>query len=75
VVRTVDLPETFKRRLLAGSRAFPPEDCGGLGGYEDCVKVVRGDPDVEDEETLREWLGDWHPERFDLEATRRAFDR
>ena len=35
-----DLKERFQRRLTDGGRAFPPEDCGGLPGYEDCVRVI-----------------------------------
>lgn len=67
-----DVPESFHRRLLDGGRAFPPEDCGGMWGYEECVRVVRGGEDPEDR---REWLGDWDPDAFDLETTRRRFDR
>ena len=37
---TTDLPETFERRVLGGARAFPPEDCGGIPGYEDCVRLA-----------------------------------
>jgi pRiA4b ORF-3-like protein len=70
----VELPETFKRRLLDGAGAFPPEDCGSLPGYEDCVRVANGEK-VQDREDLEEWLGDWKPERFDLEETKREFDR
>ena len=67
----VESGERFHRRLLGGARAFPPEDCGGVPGYERCVEVARGG---EDDEGLREWFGDWEPERFDLDAARRAFD-
>ena len=67
----VESGERFHRRLLGGARAFPPEDCGGVPGYERCVEVARGG---EDDEGLREWFGDWDPEGFDLEAARRAFD-
>jgi hypothetical protein len=66
----VESGERFHRRLLDGARAFPPEDCDGVAGYERCLEVARGE---EDEDGLREWLGDWEPERFDLEAARRAF--
>ncbi|MGH8897220.1 MAG: IS1096 element passenger TnpR family protein [Egibacteraceae bacterium] len=66
-LRATDLPERFHRRLLDGGRAFPPEDCGGLWGYEKCVRVACGG---EDPEGRREWLGDdWDPEVFDLEST------
>ena len=37
---------------LAGKRACPPEDCGGLGGYEHLLEVIR-DPDHEEyQETI-----------------------
>lgn len=63
---------SWKRRLLDGARAFPPEDCGGLGGYEDCVATAGSDDDPHE---LKEWLGDWDPEHFKLVATKRRFDR
>jgi hypothetical protein len=68
----VDLkwPETFGRRLLAGQRAFPPEDSGGLGGYEDCVEIATGKR--KDPERL-EWLEEWHPEKFDFKESERLF--
>lgn len=76
LVETVSVPGRFVRRLEAGARAFPPEDCGGIPGYENCVSVATDKPSdaVEDPEGLREWLGDWHPERFDLAAATRAFE-
>lgn len=69
--RIVELPERFDVRLLDGARAFPPEDCGGISGYERCVEVFSGG---EDEDNLREWMGDWDPECFDLEATSKLVD-
>lgn len=74
----VELDERFHRRLVDGARAFPPEDCGGIGGYEQCVAVARGQAPEEawvDVEHLRTWMGDWDPERFDAHATRAVFDR
>jgi hypothetical protein len=55
---------------LDGARACPPEDCGGIGGYEDIVKMV-ADPKFEPEngprEELMEWLGgEYDPEAFNL---------
>jgi hypothetical protein len=74
----VELPERFKRRLVGGQRAFPPEDCGGIWGYERCLVAVGalkadGFDETEIEET-REWLGDWDPEACDLEAAKKDFD-
>ncbi|MFH1619257.1 MAG: hypothetical protein ABIG11_05065, partial [bacterium] len=47
--------------------ACPPEDCGGLGGYADCVKVATGKlvPDEDDDmHRLVVWLDGWKPEEF-----------
>jgi pRiA4b ORF-3-like protein len=76
VLDVLSLPQQFVRQLLAGERAFPPEDCGGIPGYENCVAVALCEPadDVEDVEDLREWLGDWHPDRFDLARVKQEFD-
>ena len=74
----VDHEERHKRKLLGGARAFPPEECGGMSGYERCVAFVktgkdpRHDPDEPDALGVR--LGRWDPERFDLEAVRKKFD-
>lgn len=75
--KRVSLPESFKRRLLDGRRAFPREDCGGIWGYERCVAVLRGNiaEDDGDAEELKVWMGNWTPEAFDLEATKREFGR
>ncbi len=75
VRQVVELHENFKRRLLDGARAFPPEDCGGVWGYDSCVRVARGDRSAEDFEDRQEWLGDWEPEQFDLARTKKVFDR
>lgn len=70
--RVAKLPQRFHRRLVDGARAFPPEDCGGLPGYEDCFHVAGGG---DDPEGLSGWLGGWDPERFDLDRVRGLFDR
>ncbi len=53
---------------IDGARACPREDCGGVSGYERFIEILKGneDPWGEDREGLKEWLGDWEPERFDL---------
>lgn len=72
----VSLEETFSRRIVDGARAFPPEDCGGVPGYEDLVAVVSGEQAAHhDTEDLLEWAQGWDPEVFDLAALRQAFDR
>ncbi len=68
--------EKFHHRLLAGERAFPPEDCGSVPGYYRCVEVLEaGQNDPDDDVDLLEWIGNWRPDAFDLEAVKAAFDR
>ncbi|MGF1523219.1 MAG: plasmid pRiA4b ORF-3 family protein [Leptolyngbyaceae cyanobacterium] len=53
---------------LEGQRACPPEDCGGVWGYEEILEQL-GDPDAPDYEDLLEWVGgDFDPEFFPIEA-------
>jgi len=74
--RIVTLKASLRRRLLDGQRAFPPEDCGSYPGYERCVAVARGARLTKDEQEcdLKRWLGDWNPERFELQAMKKHFD-
>ena len=53
----------------------PPEDCGGLWGYEELLEAL-GDLEHEDYEHYRGWVGeDFDPERFDLKAVNMAMRR
>ncbi len=74
--RRVSLEERCCRRLLAGRRACPPEDCGGAAGYHRMASIVETgvDPWGEDVEELRQWLGGWDPAAFDLAERKRSFD-
>lgn len=74
----VELPERFDRRLLGGKRAFPPEDCGGIPGYDECIALRAGKSIGLRGAALRErieWLGKWQPDAFDLAAAGKSFDR
>lgn len=64
-------------QLVAGERACPPEDCGGVFGYERLVDFLATgtDPDGEDAEVLAEWIGDWRPDDFDLKESQEDFNR
>lgn len=56
---------------LKGKRACPPEDVGGIWGYEEFLKAMK-DPTHEEHETYVEWWGGiFDPEDFDLERTNR----
>jgi hypothetical protein len=41
---------------LSGVRACPPEDCGGVSGYEELLSTI-ADPKSEEYESTMEWLG------------------
>lgn len=57
-------------RCLAGSRACPPEDCGGPGGYAQLLETLANPADPEHESML-EWLGGpFDPEAFDPREVR-----
>ena len=53
---------------IKGKRACPPEDCGGIWGYEELLETI-SNPKHPDHEDMLEWLGgEFDPEEFDLEA-------
>jgi hypothetical protein len=60
-------PKVHYPRCVEGERACPPEDCGGILGYKDLLDILKNPEDAEYETTL-EWLGDFDPNAFDLEA-------
>lgn len=59
---TLQLPLCIK-----GKRACPPEDCGGIWGYEDLLKILK-DKKHPDHENMQEWIGgSFDSEYFDLD--------
>ena len=49
---------------IGGERACPPEDCGGVSGYQSVVQIL-SNPDHEEYRDIRRWAGkDWDPEKF-----------
>lgn len=59
-------------RCTGGARACPPEDCGGIPGYEELLSVIF-DPLNPEFKSTKTWLGGtFDPEGFD--PARVAFD-
>ena len=52
---------------LKGKRACPPEDCGGIWGYEELLQTI-SNPKHPGHDEMLEWLGgEFDSEEFDLE--------
>lgn len=65
--KDADLP-----RCIAGKRACPPEDCGGVWGYQEFVEAIQ-DPSHPRYHELLEWIGgEFDPEYFDIEGVNEA---
>ncbi len=53
--------------VIKGKKACPPEDCGGIWGYEELLKALQ-DPEDEEHEAMLDWVGgEFDPDEFDLE--------
>jgi hypothetical protein len=60
------------RRCLDGGRNAPPEDCGGVHGYQELIQH-RYTPEKDGYIELLEWLGEeYDPEHFDLSGVNRG---
>jgi hypothetical protein len=58
---------------LAGKRACPPEDCGGIWGYYNLLEAIQ-DPKHPEHDEMLEWVeGNFDPEEFDLDVINRNY--
>ena len=54
---------------LEGTRACPPEDCGGIWGYAELLKTLKN-PKHPEHKTMKEWLGrPFDAKAFDVAKT------
>jgi hypothetical protein len=51
---------------IKGKRARPPEDVGGIWGYESYLEAIQN-PEHPEHGSYLEWSGPFDPEHFDLE--------
>ena len=60
-------PQASYPLCVAGERCGPPEDCGGIWGYENLLEALRN-PDHPEHDDMLEWIGGrFDPESFSLE--------
>jgi hypothetical protein len=59
---------------LGGDRRCPPEDVGGVSGYEDFLEII-ADPKHEDYEEYVGWAGGHFLDEFDLKAVNEVLSR
>ncbi|MGM0532236.1 MAG: plasmid pRiA4b ORF-3 family protein [Bacteroidota bacterium] len=54
-------------RCIKGRRNCPPEDCGGIGGYEWLLEII-SDPEHEEHDEMLDWLGgEFDPDYFNAQ--------
>lgn len=59
-------PAATYPRCIAGGRSRPPEDVGGVGGYEEFLEAI-ADPRHDDHDHFLGWAGgSFDPEAFDV---------
>jgi hypothetical protein len=59
---------------LGGDRRCPPEDVGGVSGYEDFLEII-SDPRHEDYDEYVGWAGGHFLDEFDLKAVNEVLSR
>jgi len=60
---------------LAGERAGPPEDCGGLEAFQDMLACIK-EPETDLGREWLEWLGpDYRPDACDVEKINKALKK
>lgn len=74
-VQMVMLPDEDRNTwpmCLAGANACPPEDVGGISGYDEFLQVIR-DPSHEEHDAMHRWWGGpFDPQGFDINSANRA---
>jgi len=75
VEKILPTAETRSASCHAGARAGPPEDCGGVPGYENLIEAM-ANPKHPEREELLEWLGEpFNPEAFSIPNVNRTLKR
>jgi pRiA4b ORF-3-like protein len=75
VEKITDDVEIDSPLCVGGARACPPEDSGGAWGYFEKLEALANPDDDEENGYLREWMGDFDPERFDKDSVNKELKR
>jgi hypothetical protein len=68
-------PKSRHAVCMDGKNACPPEDCGGISGYHDLLKII-ADPEHEDYQRMIEWAGgSFDPKHFDIQKVNARLKR
>jgi len=70
-----DTASAKSARCLDGAGACPPEDCGGVSGYAELLKILKN-PKNRQHKAMKAWLGrPFDPAGFDLEKVNACLGR
>ena len=67
ILEAILMPETTAQypTCIGGKRRTPPEDVGGVAGYEEYLAVL-ADPESEEHGDMLQWRGPFDPEAFEM---------
>lgn len=81
-IHSIELEKTLKRKKSAqypicttGRKACPPEDCGGVFGYQMMLTAYKDPEDEAHNDAVRELGEDFDPDRFDAKEVNFADSR
>lgn len=69
-LRDYNEDEEHRIKLLKGHGGCPPEDCGGVWGYEDILELLKKKRWNKEEREMMDWFcidRDYNPEEFDMD--------
>lgn len=62
--------------IIDGKRACPPDDVGGIGGYDNFVATLKEEPDSQEAQDYLRWVGgSFDPELFDKRMANITLER
>ena len=71
---TMPEDEAHYPRCIAGERRTPPEDVGGVSGYERYLEAL-SDPNDDEHEDMLRWRGPFDPQTFRSESVNEKLNR